>query len=205
MKETTRGNIQLKLPVKVSYHVLEKISKERMVGENIQVEKENGEITRYAKILDIQIFKSTKEGYDLSVIVDFVTLTSFFGNKKGSLLLDAAVFFNYIDQEISVVDYNIKVESSSWLMNKTLQAVANTIIKGKLQKKMKVDIRPHLEEQVLKLNKKLTEGFEPVEGISLTGNLLEFTIYDIIPGGTHLLVKLNIQGDTVVDVTDIRI
>ena len=205
MKETTKGNIQLKLPVKVSYQVLEKIARERMVGENIQVEKENGEITRYARIQDIQIFKSPKEGYDLSIILDFVTLTSFFGNKKGSLLVDAAVYFNYAEEEISVIDYNVKVESGSWLMDKTLQTVANTFIKGKLQKKMKAELKPHLAEQVLKINQKLTEGLEPTHGITVTGHLQDFEIYDVIAGGTHLLVKLNIHGDTVIDVRDIKI
>ena len=55
MEKHLRDNIDLRLPVKIKFKILEQILRDRMVGENIQVEKENGDVTKYARILDVAL------------------------------------------------------------------------------------------------------------------------------------------------------
>lgn len=205
MEKHLRDNIDIRLPVKIKFHVLEELLRERMVGENIQVEKENGDITKYAKILDVSLGKSLEEDYDITVEVHFTTLTSLFKNTKGSLLFHANLDFRELEQTVRVGDYKIKGTGSSWFMNKTLETVANSLMYNKLRSKMSMDFRPHLEPELEKLNQKLENNWEAAGGIFLSGSLKQASICNIIIGNSELLVLVHIQGGTGVEITQIKV
>lgn len=204
MEEITQENIQIKLPVKIQYKVLEELLREKAVGETINMEKENGEVTRYAEILGISLAGSLEADYDLALEVKFKTLTSFLGNKSGSVLLDLALNFEEEYQEIYVSDYKLRGNSKNWFLNRSLETVANTLIKNKLRNKMKYDFRPVLKKQLFKVNEKLQEDFQPAEGIRLEGSFNNFKIHQIIPGNDQLSILIGIRGMAFVDVKEIN-
>lgn len=201
MEKHLRDNIDIRLPVKIKFHVLEGVLRERMVGENIQVEKENGEVTKYARILDVSLGKSMEEDFDITVEVHFTTLTSLFKNTKGSLLFHATVDFRELEQTVRVGNYKIKGTGNSWFMNKTLETVANSLMYDKLRSKMSMDFRPHIVPQLEKLNQKLGNEMEVAGGVLLSGNLKQVSICNIIIGNSELLVLVHIQGGTGVEIT----
>ncbi|UJH91020.1 DUF4403 family protein [Antarcticibacterium sp. 1MA-6-2] len=205
MEKQLRDNIDISLPVKVKFHVLEEVLRERMVGENIQVEKENGDVTKYAKILDVSLGRSIEEDYDLTVEVHFTTLTSLFKNTKGSLLFHATVDFKELEQRLRIGDYKIVGTGNSWFMNKTLETVANSLMYDKLRNKMSVDFRSHIAPQLEKLNEKLGNTMEVANGVKLSGNLKQARICNIIIGNNELLVLVHIEGGTGVEITNIDI
>lgn len=205
MEKHLRDNIDIRLPVKIKFHVLEELLRERMVGENIQVEKENGDVTKYAKILDVSLGKSLEDDFDITVEVHFTTLTSFFKNSKGSLLFHATVDFRELEQTVRVGNYKIQGTGSSWFMNKTLETVANSLMYEKLRSKMSMDFRPHIAPELEKLNSKLENNWEAAGGVFLSGSLKQASICNIIIGNSELLVLVNIQGGTGVEIRKIEL
>lgn len=200
-----QNNVIISLPVNITYAALVDVLREKVRGEIIQVEKENGETTRYAEILDVSFEKSLLENYDLTFNIEFKTLTTVFKNKTGRLFLDAAINYNEQEQVVHVSDFKLDVKSGNWLMNNSLEAVANKFIYGKLKRKMQFNLRPEIEKHITGLNSKLEDPYELMEGIHLFGKIESFSIGKIIPKPLHFLVLLDLHGNAVVDVEKIRL
>lgn len=205
MENWVHNNIDINLPVKIGFDVLENVLRERMVGETFQVEKENGEVTKYAEVLDVRLGSSMEEGYDLTVELTFNSLMTLYKNKTAGILFHAAIDFNVAEQELVVGDFEIKGTSNSWLMNKTIETVANNIIYGKIKKNMKVDFRPHLEPQLKKLNEKLQNSMPAGKGVYLSGKMEEVHINDFRTDREAVYLVLKIRGGTGVEIKEINL
>lgn len=204
MEKSLQDNIDIKLPVKIGYAVLENVLREKMAGEMIQVEKGNGEFTRYAQVLDLSLMRSPEDNFDLTVEVKFKSLVKLFRNKTGSILFHLRIHYDEAAQLLEVDDYRIKGNSENWMMNRSLETVANNLVYNKLKSKMRIDLIPHIEPQVKKLNGQLQNDFEAAEGVILSGKIENVTIAEIIAGETDLYVLVHIKGDTVVEITKIN-
>ena len=205
MKDPLQDDIRFQIPVKISYTALEGFLRQQLVGEHISTTGENGEETKYATFLDVDLAKSHVEGYDLAVDVKFKTLTTFFRNKEGSILLDVSLHFEPGSQKLSVKDYKFDVESSSWLLNNSLETLAGTFFRDKIKKRMNFDFRPLIAEQLGNINKKLESSIEPAEGVSLSGFVTDFRILQLLPGEKVLLAIVEVQGRMLVEVNKIDI
>ncbi|MCM4158522.1 DUF4403 family protein [Antarcticibacterium flavum] len=205
MENWVHDNIDINLPVKIGFDVLENVLRERMVGETFQVEKENGDVTKYAEVLNVRLGSSMEEGYDLSVELTFNSLMTLYKNKTAGILFHAAIDFNEVDQNLEVGDFKIKGTSNNWLMNKTIETVANKIIYGKLKKNMKVDFRPHLEPQLTKLNEKLATSMQAGDGVYLSGEMEEVHIREFRTGREAIYLVLKIRGATGVEIKEINL
>ena len=205
MEDLSQENINITIPVKINYSAIEIFLQEKAVGETIQVEKADGDVTKYAEILDVSLQSSEKDLYDLSVEVKFRTLTSFLGNRVASVLIDVALDYDNINQQITVRDYKLKGNGKNWFINQSLEAVANTLVKEKLRNKMKYDFSPHLEKQITALNLKLQNNFSPAEGIMVAGNFSDIRIIQIVPGNSQLSVLVEIKGIAFVEVKEINL
>ncbi len=203
MSNSLQDKISIRLPVKIGFKVLDEALRNKLVGENIEIEGKDGEVSTYATMLDAALMKSEKEGYDLALDIRFKTLTSLFKNKEGRIFLHLAIEFDPEEQEIMVMDYRLEGKSNNWLMDKSLQAVANTFIYEKLKKRMKLDFSPHIEKQLRKINEKLEEHIKPSEEISLSGYLENFRIIDVIPGESLFLISIEIEGFAIAELTKI--
>lgn len=194
-----QNNVILKLPVNISYQALVTYTREKFRGEIIKVEKDNGKSTNYAEILDVSFERSLEENYDLVFDIRFKTLTTIFRNKEGRILLHAAIDFNEELQVVTVTGYKLNSVSNSWLMDNSLEAMANKLIYSKLKKKMNFNFTPIIEKQLKEINEKIAST-EVKDGISLFGKLEDFKITALIPKLEHLLVVLDVKGNAVVDI-----
>ena len=204
MEEPLQDDIKFQIPVKISYTAVEAMLRKQLVGEHITTES-NGDVTKYATILDLDLARSHSEGYDLAVDVKFRTLTTFFKNKEGSILLDAKLDFDSAAQQLSVKDYTFDVDSSSWLLSNSLETLAGSFFRDKIRKKMKFDFRPLIEEQLGNINRKLESTIEPVEGISISGFVSGFRILQLPPGEKMLLAIVELKARALVEVERIDI
>lgn len=199
MEEPLQEDIRFQIPVKIAYKALEALLRKKLVGEHITTEN-NGEVTKYATILDLHLARSHREGYDLAVDVKFRTLTTLFRNKEGNILLDAALDFDPAAQQLSVKNYTFDVDSSSWLLSNSLETLAGSFFRDKIRKKMKFDFRPLIQEQLGNINKKLESTIEPVEGISISGFVSGFKVLQLLPGEQMLLAIVELEGKALVEV-----
>ncbi len=197
-------NIIVNLPVNITYSAIENMLREKLVGEIIKTEDDNGKISRYAQILDISIDSSEETEYDLVLDVKFQTLTSVFKNKEGRILLYLTIQFEEANQEINVRDFKLKGNTSSWLMNNSLEAMANTLLRGKLMKKMQFNFMPLIEKKIIELNGKMEEPYEVHKGIKLFGRIENFSVKKILPKPVNVLVFVNVSANAVVDVEEIN-
>jgi len=198
-------NIKLNLPVKISYRVLEDVLQEKLVGEQIGMEDSKGTVKNYAEVLGANLGKSQEPNFDLTLNLQLKTLTTLFKNKEVTLLVHIALGFDEVDQIIDVKEYELEGQSKSWLMDNSLETIANTLIYKKIKNKMKLDLKPHINEQLSKANQKLGNEMEAAPGVFLSGNVNKLKVAEIIPGDTLLLILLEISAYGFIDVKEIKL
>lgn len=202
-KDPSQSNVVISLPVNISYTALVNYLQENVRGQIIKVDKENGKTTNYAEILDVSFEHSKEEDYDLVFEIKIKTLTTVFKNKMATIILHASIDFDKTEQVVTVRDYKLNAISNSWLMDNSLEAMANKFMYSKLKKKMKFEIRPEIEKQILELNEKMENAIEVKDGINLFGRIESFTIGEIISKPRHFFVLVNFKASAVVDIDKI--
>ncbi|MBZ9629414.1 DUF4403 family protein [Salegentibacter sp. LM13S] len=198
-------NIKLNLPVKISYRVLEEVLQKKLVGEQIGLEDSKGTVKNYAQVLRANLGKSQMQNFDLTLDLKLKTLTTLFKNKEVTLLVHIKLGFDEVEQVIDVEEYELEGQSKSWLMDNSLETLANTLIYKKIKNKMKLDLKPHINEQLGKANQKLGSEMEAAPGVFLSGNVNTLKVAEIIPGDTLLLILLEISAYGFINVKEIKL
>lgn len=202
-EDLSQGLNFVRLPIIIAYTVIETFLRKKMIGETISSEAENGKGSTFAEILNLSLEKSQDEAYDLALELKFKTLTTFFRNKEGKILLHLALDFDEEKQLVSVNNFKLEGNTKNWLLNKSLETMVNTFMHGKIKNKMKFDFRPEIEKQLQSINEKLGNRLEVAEGIFLIGRLNTFKISEIIPQPSQFLVLVNFEGNTLLDIKKI--
>lgn len=197
------SNVQIQLPVKIDYKVIDVFLQKKFQGKVLSKGKANGESSDHARVRHISIEKSPLEDYDLALNLKLQLLTTFFRNKEINLVVHLALAFQENSQEVRIQQYKLDGENNSWVINKLLETLINGFFYEKLKKRMKFDLKPHLEKQTGKINEKLLNGTEIQQGIHLSGHVNNFSINEIIPGQRYLLVSLNLLSNNVVNIKEL--
>lgn len=204
MNSPLDDTISLRLPVKISHQALEDFLRKKLIGENIKTEDKE-KTTNYAQILGVSLSRSQNRDYDFSLSLKLKTLTKLFRNKEANLLVDVSIFFDRNEQVLTVTNFSLQVESSNWLLENSLETVANTLFHGKLKNKMKYDFEPLIVEQLQKINDKLKETLEASEGVFLSGFLSSFEIVDLLPGENLLLAIVELDARAILEIKKIDV
>lgn len=204
MERPSENNIVITLPINLAYAAIDGYLKENYTGEIIKDEKDDGKVSEYAEILAMSLERSEEEEFDIAVDVTFRNLTSIFRNKTGRILMHLSLNFDQAEQEIYVDSFKLKGHSGNWLMDKSMQAMANTFLHKKIKNKMVFNFREIIAEQLQDINKKLEDPYKVKEGINLYGNLKNFRIQMIIPKIRHFYVLLHIEADAVMDIEQLN-
>ena len=202
-EDESQNNIQVKLPVNISYTAVNDFLQKNVVGELIKTEKESGEVTTYAEILDISLGQSPEEKYDLAVDVEFMMLTKLLRNKVGRVWLHVALEFNEEAQEVWVSDFKLDGNTNNWLMNNSLEVMANNIMQESLKNKMRYNFSAEIEKHIQELNHKMGDPYEVSGGINLFGRIEKLKIYRIVPKPDRFLILAKIAANAVVDVDEL--
>lgn len=199
------NNIRLNLPIKIAYRVLENVLRDKLRNEKIGKEDKHGDTKNYAKIIDVSLEKAKKTEFDLSLNLQLKTLTTILRNKYVNLWVHVSLGFNEAEQAVAVEQYELEGESKNWLIDNTLETLANTLIYKKLKNKMQFDLKPHISEQLANVNAKLEGELETAEGIFLSGNVNDLKVAEILPGDTLLLIVLEIRAYGFINVKEIKL
>ncbi len=202
-EDLSQGLNFIRLPISIAYTVIETYLQEKMTGETISSEAEDGKVSRYAEILNLSLEKSQDEAYDLELELKFKILTTLFRNKEGKILLHLTLDFDKEEQLLSVNKFKLEGITKNWLLNKSLETIANSFMHGKIKNKMKFNLRPEIEKHLQTMNEKLDNRLEVAEGVFLFGRLNTFKISEIIPQDSQFLVLVNFEGNTLLDIKKI--
>lgn len=200
LEDASENDIQINLPVNISYAAINEFLRENVVGKLIEDEKETGEVTTYAELLGMSIEQSPDERYDLAVDVEFRTLTKLLRNKIGRVWLHVALEFDEAAQEVWVSDFKLDGNTDSWLMNNSLELMANKVMQGSIKNKMRYNFKSEIEKHILELNAKMGDPYEVSSGINLFGRIEKMKVYRIIPKEDKFLVLARIAANAVVDI-----
>lgn len=198
--EENQENITLRIPVRISYQVVQDYLRRQFIGEVIRKEGKDREDKEYAEIIALSLDKSPKENFNLTLHLQIRTLTSFFKNKIIRIKMHAALQFNEGDQEIFVKDFSLEGENNSWLINQFLELLANSVMYSSFKKKMRFSFQELLQEQKNNLNLKLKNQWEAYSGIFLDGCINQFKINDVIAGKDFLVLSFCGSGNIIVDI-----
>jgi hypothetical protein len=202
-EDISQGLNFIRLPISIAYSVVGTYLRKKMIGETISSEDEDGKVSTYAEILDLSLEKSQDEAYDLALELKFKTLTTFFRNKEGKILLHLSLDFDKEEQLVSVNNFKLEGNTKNWLLNRFLETIGNTFMHGKIKNKMKFDFRPEIEKHLRSMNEKLGNRLEVAEGIFLFGRLNTFKISEIIPQASRFLVLVSFEGNTLLNIEKI--
>ena len=202
-EDLSKGLNFIRLPISLAYTVVETYLRKKMIGETISSEAEDGKVTTYAEILDLSLEKSQDEAYHLALELKFKTLTTFFKNKEGKILLHLSLDFDKEAQLVSVNNFKLEGNTKNWFFNKSLETMVNTFMRGKIKNKMKFNFRPEIEKHLRSMNEKLDHRLEVAEGIFLFGRLNTFKISEIILQASQFLILVNFEGNTLLDIKKI--
>lgn len=200
LEDASENDIQINLPVNISYAAINEFLTENVVGKLIEDEKETGEVTTYAELLDMSIEQSPDERFDLAVDVEFRTLTKLLRNKIGRVWLHVALEFDEAAQEVWVSDFKLDGNTDSWLMNNSLELMANKVMQGSIKNKMRYNFQAEIEKHIFELNTKMGDPYEVSSGINLFGRIEKMKVYRIIPKADKFLVLARIAANAVVDI-----
>jgi len=194
-------NIDVTIPVKIGYPVLDKLLRSKMIGEIISKEDSEGKKSNYAQILDVSIEKSELEAYDLRLNINLQTLTSLFKNKQVKIFFYASLDLDKVQQKISLKDYEIDGKTKNWIADQLLETVVNKWMYAKVKKKMNFDFMPHIEEHIKSLNEKLENKLEAKEGIHLIGSLENIELSNLKAGESDLWLSVTTKGTGIIELT----
>jgi len=202
-EDLSQGLNFIRLPILIAYAVIGAYLQKKMIGETISTEAEDGKVSKYAEILDLSLEKSQDEAFDLALELKFKTLTTFFKNKEGKILLHLSLDFEKDEQLVRVNNFKLEGNTKNWLLNRFLETMVNTFMHGKIKNKMKFDFRPEIEKHLRSMNEKLDDRREVAEGIFLFGRLDSFKISEVIPQASGFLILVNFEGNTLLDIKKI--
>lgn len=197
--EFSDQNINITVPVIISYSTLDKYLRQKLIGEIISKENSEGKKSNYAQILDVSIEKSDQEEFDLRLNLTLQTLTSLFKNKQIVMHFHAALELDREQQHISLRDFEVDGKTKNWLADQLLEAVMNKWMYGKLKEKMNFNLLPHLEEKISGLNEKLENKLEAKEGVHLIGSLHKIEISNLKAGENELWISVSVTGTGLVE------
>lgn len=203
--EKKYNNIELRLPVKIGYQVLQAYLQKKLLGKILSKGKANGETSDHARIEAISLSRSSLEDFDLAVHVQLKLLTTLFRGKNIFAVAHLSIDFLEEDQEVLVRRYKLDSDNNGWFIDRIVETLINNFLYSKLKDRMKFDIRPVIAARLEKLNQRLSGGLEVADGVNITGKIQEFRVQEVIPGQRTLLVSVSILGNNVLNIRSIDI
>ena len=204
-KSDSPDQMDLTIPIFLTYDVLQSHLKQKMIGEILHKENDRGKVSNYAEVLNITLTKSLLPDFDLLVTIRLKTLTFLYRNKELDIDINARLHFDNEQQQISVDHFEIDSRGGSWIADQVLESVVNKFMYEKLKKRLSIDLLPQINEQLSVVNDKLASSFEPKEGIAVSGSVDHLVVEDLAAKDDAIWIFLRLEGWAVVEITEIKI
>lgn len=200
----TNDNITAKLPLVISYRALEDTLKEKLIGEPIEKDKENGKTVKYAEILDVSLGKSKAIDFDIEIRFTLKSLMLFFKNSTFDIQVDASLILDQRNQFVRVENFEINSKGLNKITDSILESVVNRFMYQKLKNKLQLDLVPKLEQQLKSINEELANRIQAKEGIHISGKMENLRLVDIKAKKDYLWILISLNGWGVIEIDTIQ-
>lgn len=196
-------DISITLPVRIGFAAIETFLKKKFIGTTISKNDAKGNVSNYFKILDLNLFESQAETYNLYLKLKLQTLTLIFHKKDIVVSVLADLRLDVETPKLYVDAYNINSSGKSWVANTVLKSVLNTFIYKKIIKALSLDLMPILKKKIDLLNANLASELKATKNISILGNVENFTISHFKIKKDMIWVLIHTQGWCVIAIDDL--
>ncbi len=146
-------NINLTLPIKIPYEVLQQLTDKALIG----IEIGTGE-RKQGRILGTSLGASPLPEYDIVLGLKMRILRKILVTKEVDVFIHVSLAYDPDTGEIKVDTYKIASKSKSFLLDKTLQLLANRIYYRKVLDKATYNLNTLINPHLLRMNEKLESG-----------------------------------------------
>lgn len=182
-------NQNLTLPVKIPYEVLQQLTDKVLIGMEIGTgERKQG------RILSTSIGASALPEYDVVLGLKLRVLRRILMAKEVEVFIQVSLAYDTDLGEISVDTYKIASKSKNFLLDKTLQILANRMYYDKILDKATYNFNTLIDPHLLDINEKLASGITFAQAITLRGNMKKITVTQIDTLPDHVLVHISFRG-----------
>ncbi len=182
-------NVNLTLPLKIPYEVLQQLTDSTLIGMEIGT----GE-RKHGRILGTSLGASLLPEYDVVLGLKMRILRKILVTKEVEVFIHVSLAYDPDLGEISADTFKIASKSKNFLLDKTLQKLANRIYYRKVLDKATYNLNTLIDPHLLTINEKLASGISVVQTLILQGNMEKITISQIDILTDHVLVPVFFEG-----------
>lgn len=196
-------DISLSLPIRMKFKTLTNFINKSYAGHTISKTNSHGKETSYFEIRHINVQPSDVEKYNIELILNLETLTTFYNHRELEISIFTLVKLDVITQKIYVDSYKMESKGQGWIADHLIKSILNTFIYEKMIKNLNYELVPLIDEKLQELNLKLASKLEVQSGISVLGalNSLRITHFEIRDNTLWIIISL--KGWGVVDIENL--
>ncbi|SDE84692.1 protein of unknown function [Pricia antarctica] len=183
------ANINLTLPIKIPYEVLQQLTDRNLIGMEIGTGKR-----KEGRIVDTNLEASPLPEFDVILVLKMHILRKILVTKEVTLGIHASLTYDTNTGILSVGDFKIDAKSKNFLLNKTLQILANRMYYRKVLDRATINVNELIGPYLTELNERLVPGISSPQGILLHGSIEQINISRIEPLTEHVLVHVQFKG-----------
>jgi len=198
------NNIELNIPVSLSYASMDKIAREKLTGQIIKAKNKKGKEKKYGKILDVEVFGSKENNYDVVVGLKTNVYRTLFKREMAHLFLHTKLNYDTVKKNLYVKDFKLDSKTETGLYNFALEALANKLAYSYVLKKLQFNVRDAIEKQKLVANKALENKIELTKGVKISGVVETLDIKQVIAQPDRLFCLFTLKGNSKVEVLEVQ-
>lgn len=197
-------DISLTLPVQIGSEVIDAFLKKKFRDTNISNKDAKGNTSNYFRILDLKLAETENKAYNLCLKMHLQPLTLLFNRNTVEVSVKADLRLDVATQKLYVEAYNMDSRGKNWVTNNLLKSVLNTFIYKKVINALSLDLMPIIKEKIALINAQLASNLKTSKGISIMGNVANFTIDHFEIKKDVIWVLIHTQGWCVISIDDLK-
>lgn len=188
-------NVNLILPIKIPYAVLQQLTDSKLIGMEIGTGKR-----KQGRILGTSLEASPLPEYDVVLGLKMRIIRKILVTKEVELFIHVSLAYDPDTGILSVGTFKIDAKSRNFLLNKTLEILANRIYYRKVLARATYNSNELIGPYLTGLNERLGQGISFSQGMIVRGTMEHITITRIEPLADHVLVHALFKGGAEVTV-----
>lgn len=182
-------NVNLTLPIKIPYEVLQQLTDRKLIGMEIGTGKR-----KQGRILGTSLEVSPLSEYDVVLGLKMRIIRKILIAKEVKLFIHVSLAYDPDLGRLSVSTFKIDSKSKNFLLDKALELLANRIYYRKVIAKATYNLNELIGPYLTGLNERLRPGISFSQGMILQGTMENITITRIESLTDHVLVHTLFKG-----------
>lgn len=198
--DTSHEDISISLPIKLGFEALSNLIQESLKDQVISKTNSQGKEIKYFRILNLEVKPSDVEGYNIELLVNLETLTTFYRNKNLQVSFYTLLQLDVTSQKVFVDNFKMDSKGQGWIADHLLKSILNTFAHQKILQILNIELEPLLDKQRVELNEKMAGRLEIRSGIFILGTLKHITVTHFEIKNDTIWIIIHVTGWGIIDI-----